>query len=107
MFVAQTRNEFKQIGLCYAHRLLTKTNRIVFHSRFGGRERNMCRQGVLGSGSGAGQNRDNRAVTVTKRIRNHDYGPDATLATCAIRFEVCIKDISTIDSVFHKISPCK
>jgi hypothetical protein len=61
----------------------------------------MCRQGVLGSGSGAGQNRNNRAVTVTKRIRNHDYGPDATLATCAIRFEVCIKDISTVNSVFH------
>ena len=65
----------------------------------------MCWQGVLSSGSGAGQNRDNGAVTVTKRIRNHDYGPNTTLATCAIRFEVCIKDISTVNSVFHKISP--
>ena len=61
----------------------------------------MCRQGVLSSGSGAGQNRDNRAVTVTKRIRNHDNWPNSTLATCAIRLEVCIKDISTINSVFH------
>ena len=66
----------------------------------------MCWQGVLSSGSGAGQNRDNRTVTVTLRVGNHDYGPDSTLTTCAIRFEVCIKDISTIDSVFHnKISP--
>ena len=62
----------------------------------------MCRQGVLGSGSGASQNRNNGAVTITERIRNHDYGPDTTLATCAIRFEVCIKDISTVNSVFHK-----
>ena len=66
----------------------------------------MCRQGVLGSGSRAGQNCDNRAVTVTLRIRNHDYGPDSRLAACAIVFEVCIKDISTVNSVFHnKISP--
>lgn len=62
----------------------------------------MCRQGVLGSGSGAGQNCDNRAVTVALWVGNHDYGPDATLTACAIRFEVCIKDISTVNSVFHK-----
>ena len=65
----------------------------------------MCRQGVLGSGSCAGQNGDNRTVTVALWVGNHDYGPDSRLAACAIRFEVCIKDISTINSVFHKISP--
>ena len=62
----------------------------------------MGRQGVLGFRCGAGQNCDNRAVTVTLRVGNHDYWPDTTLATCAIRFEVCIKDISTVNSVFHK-----